>query len=108
MSVTQQPRAEVVLVDYLRTVATDLPPFLHNQEISRTDCPYRPDILFHLINPRDNDAWVLIVEGDEWQHRGANYKNDDARMLVITQALRVPVHFIRFNTGPYAMDPLAD
>ncbi len=98
MLVPPKERDELTVVDYLRNI-TDFPPFIHNKPLAKKDCPYRPDMLFYLVNLLTGLTWALIVEGDENQHRG--YKTDDARMLVIAQALGMPVHFIRFNMDEY-------
>ncbi len=98
-STTEPKRHELVLVDYLRNVTTDLPPFVHNKPLTKYDCTYCPDILYELTNSLDGTPWALITELDEDQHRGN--KTDDERMLVIARALGTPVHFIRFNMDAY-------
>ena len=63
----------------------------------RTHKPYRPDILFHRVFERNGMTWRVVVECDEFQHRGLAYKCDMQRMSDIAEELGEPVHFIRFN-----------
>ena len=50
-----------------------------------------PDIIF------DGVWFHLIVEIDEHQHRGADYKCDERRMYDIIAKLGMPCVFIRYN-----------
>ena len=67
--------------------------FFHNKSIGR-DCTNGhlfPDIRFDCL------YYNLIVEVDEFQHRGANYKCDERRMYDIIAKLGQPCVFIRYN-----------
>ena len=59
-----------------------------------TDCIQKhlfPDIKFDCIN------YQLIVEIDEFKHRGSAYRCDEQRMLDIIAKLGQPCIFIRYN-----------
>lgn len=67
--------------------------FIHNKSVG-TDCTERhlfPDIRF------DCNFYYLIIEIDEFKHRGANYKCDKQRMYDIIAKLGLPCIFIRYN-----------
>lgn len=67
--------------------------FIHNKSvgIECTGGHFYPDIRFDCL-------WFqLIVEVDEYKHRGADYKCDEKRMYDITANLGQPCIFIRYN-----------
>jgi hypothetical protein len=83
---------EMSVVKYLKD---NLPQhdFIHNKSVGR-DCTSGhlfPDIRF------DCSFYNLIVEIDEHEHRGANYKCDEQRMYDIIAKLGLPCIFIRYN-----------
>lgn len=45
----------------------------------------------------DCNHYYLIIEVDEYKHRGANYKCDKQRMYDIIAKLGLPCIFIRYN-----------
>ena len=56
----------------------------------------RPDRVF------ETDAFILVIECDEKQHKHINKECETARMINIGQALGgLPVYFIRFNPDSY-------
>ena len=64
----------------------------------RTHEPYRPDILFRRVPERNGMTWRVVVECDEFQHRGLAYECDMRRVSDIAEELGEPVRFIRLNT----------
>ena len=80
------------VVQYLITMLPDYY-FIHNKSIGRecTGGHLFPDIRFDCGN------YNLIVEVDEYKHRGANYKCDEQRMYDIISKLGQPCIFIRYN-----------
>ena len=67
--------------------------FIHNQSVGSdlTNKHLFPDIRFEC------DNYDLIVEIDEFKHRGASYACDEQRMYDIIGKLRKPCIFIRYN-----------
>tara|TARA_B100000131_G_scaffold318609_1_gene362824 strand:- start:925 stop:2556 length:1632 start_codon:yes stop_codon:yes gene_type:complete len=86
----------------VRKLGEDLPdiPFIHNKSVG-SECTLQdrentnghlyPDIRFDL------PTYQLIVEVDEYRHRGASYSCDERRMYEITKQLGLPCVFIRYN-----------
>ena len=67
--------------------------FIHNKSVGN-DCTnghLYPDIRFELL------GFDLIVEVDEYMHRGTSYICDERRMGEITKQLGLPCVFIRYN-----------
>jgi len=67
--------------------------FIHNKSVSKdcTDGHLFPDIRFDCI------YYQVIIEIDEFRHRGADYKCDERRMYDIIAKLGQPCIFIRYN-----------
>lgn len=83
---------EMAVVKFLKA---ELPNhnFIHNRSVG-VECTAGhlfPDILF------DCECYYLIVEVDEFKHRGADYSCDEARMYDIITKLGLPCVFIRYN-----------
>jgi hypothetical protein len=67
--------------------------FIHNKSIGN-DCTgghLFPDILF------DCDLYNIIIEIDEFKHRGSSYACDKQRMYDIVAKLGMPCIFVRYN-----------
>jgi hypothetical protein len=67
--------------------------FIHNKSVGK-DCTQGhlfPDILFNC------SYYYIIVEVDEFKHRGVDYKCDKQRMYDIISKLGLPCIFIRYN-----------
>jgi hypothetical protein len=87
-----QKTKEIKVVNFLRDQLPDNE-FIHNKSIGK-DCNeghLYPDIRF------DCSYYHIIVEVDEFQHRGANYECDQQRMYNIIAKLGLPCIFIRYN-----------
>jgi len=90
---------EMEIVKYLRNELPDNP-FYHNESVG-SDCTkddrentnghLYPDVRF------DCDTFQLIVEIDEFRHRGSDYKCDERRMYDIIAKLGMRCVFIRYN-----------
>ncbi len=83
---------ELKVVQYLKEYLFDID-FIHNNSVGK-DCTgghLFPDIRFDL------NEYQLIVEVDEFKHRGASYKCDKQRMYDIIAKLGMPCMFIRYN-----------
>ena len=90
---------EMEIVKYLRNELPDNP-FYHNESVG-SDCTkddrentnghLYPDVRF------DCDTFQLIVEIDEFRHRGSEYKCDERRMYDIIAKLGMRCVFIRYN-----------
>ena len=90
---------EMEIVKYLRNELPD-DPFYHNVTVG-SDCTkddrentnghLYPDVRF------DCDTFQLIVEIDEFRHRGSDYKCDERRMYDIIAKLGMRCVFIRYN-----------
>ena len=67
--------------------------FIHNRSVGRdcTNGQLFPDIRF------DCNNYNLIVEVDEYEHRGSDYECDKQRMYDIIAKLGIPCIFIRYN-----------
>ena len=87
-----QKTKEMEIVRFLKDKLPDNE-FIHNKSVGSdcTDGRLYPDILF------DCNWYFLIVEIDEFQHRGANYSCDEKRMHDIIAKLGLPCIFIRYN-----------
>lgn len=74
--------------------------FVHNKSVG-DDCTKndRENTNGHLYpDLRWDCGWFqLILEVDEFQHRGAEYKCDERRMIDIIAKLGMPCVFIRYN-----------
>lgn len=83
---------EIEVVKYLKHALPDNE-FIHNKSVGKdcTEGHLYPDIRFDCI------YYYLIVEVDEFQHRGSSYKCDEQRMYDIITKLGMPCIFIRFN-----------
>ena len=83
---------EMEIVNYLKQNLRDYQ-FIHNKSVGNlcTSKQIFPDIRFDL------DYYNVIVEIDEFQHRGADYKCDQQRMYDIIANIGVPCYFIRYN-----------
>lgn len=83
---------EMKVVQYLRD---NLPNenFIHNKSVGSTCTGGHlfPDILFEC------SCYNIIVEIDEFKHRGASYACDEQRMYDIIAKLGMPCIFIRYN-----------
>jgi hypothetical protein len=100
---------EYRVVRFLRNVLPDVD-FIHNKSVGK-DCTDRhmfPDIRYDCVIERDESIipYHLIVEVDEYQHRGASYKCDQQRMHDIVAKLGVPCIFIRYNPDSTLDDTL--
>jgi Probable Zinc-ribbon domain len=100
---------EYRVVKFLREVLPDVD-FIHNKSVGK-DCTDRhmfPDIRYDCVIERDESIipYHLIVEVDEYQHRGASYKCDQQRMHDIVAKLGVPCIFIRYNPDSTLDDTL--
>lgn len=83
---------EYAVVKYLKDNLPD-EEFIHNKSVG-SDCTGThlfPDILF------ERNAYNVIVEVDEFKHRGASYACDKQRMYDIIAKLGLPCIFIRYN-----------
>ena len=82
---------EMDVVNFLRENLDE--DFIHNKSVGSecTDCHLFPDIRFEC------GFHNVIVEVDEFQHRGADYECDKQRMYNIIAKLGVPCIFIRYN-----------
>ena len=80
------------IVQFLREELPDYD-FIHNKSVGKdyTDGHLFPDIRF------DCSHYHVIVEVDEFKHRGADYKCDQQRMYDIIAKLGQPCLFIRYN-----------
>ena len=87
----QKPK-EMAVVRFLKDNLPDNE-FVHNQSVSNacTGTHLFPDILF------DCGWYYLIIEVDEFQHRGGDYSCDKKRMHDIIAKLGLPCIFIRYN-----------
>lgn len=83
---------EMKVVNFLQKWLPDRE-FIHNRSVGRdfTDKDLFPDIRF------DCGHYSLIVEIDEFKHRGKSYKCDQQRMYDIIAKLKHPCIFIRYN-----------
>ena len=83
---------EMEIVEYLKKEIPEHD-FIHNKSVgnSCTNGHLFPDIRFDCL------FYYLIVEIDEFKHRGANYKCDEQRMYDIIAKLGMPCIFIRYN-----------
>lgn len=83
---------EYKAVNYLRENLPDKE-FIHNRSLGNecTNTRIYPDIRF------DCEHYNLIVEIDEFKHRGAEYACDKKRMYDIIAKLGTPCIFIRYN-----------
>jgi hypothetical protein len=91
---------EYKIVNFLKRELPDND-FIHNKSIG-TDCTNKkilPDIRF------DCGLYNLIVEIDEFKHRGAKYDCDKQRMYDIITKLGMPCIFIRYNPEKKTSDP---
>lgn len=73
----------------------------HDKMMDRGEClKYRPDFVFYCR------GYVIIVECDENQHSGSGYPEycEKIRMINITEALRVPTIFVRYNPDNYKVN----
>jgi Probable Zinc-ribbon domain len=91
---------EYQVVKFLKDALPDVD-FIHNKSVGR-DCTNGhlfPDIRYDCVIERDEliIPYHLIVEVDEYQHRGASYKCDQQRMHDIVAKLGAPCIFIRYN-----------
>jgi formate dehydrogenase assembly factor FdhD len=94
-----QKTKEYAIVKYLKENLPDYD-LIHNKSVG-SDCTkdekensnghLYPDIRF------DCDFYHLIVEVDEFKHRGASYKCEKQRMYNIIAKLGLPCIFIRYN-----------
>jgi len=87
-----QKTKELTVVRFLETNLPNID-FIHNKSVG-SECNDKhlfPDIRF------DCNYYYLIVEVDEYKHRGANYKCDIQRMYDIIAKLGLPCIFIRYN-----------
>lgn len=87
-----QKTKEMAVVKFLKN---NLPnnDFIHNRSVG-SECTgghLFPDIRF------DRGFYNLIIEIDEYKHRGADYVCDEKRMYDIITKLGVPCIFIRYN-----------
>lgn len=85
---------ELEIVYYLReNINIEEYNFYHNKSIgnSCTDKKIFPDIRFDCL------YYQIIIEIDEFKHRGANYNCDKQRMYDIIAKLGQPCVFIRYN-----------
>lgn len=83
---------EYAVVKYLKEQLPD-EEFIYNKSVGN-DCTgghLFPDILF------ERDYYNVIVEVDEYEHRGASYQCDEKRMYDIIAKLGLPTVFIRYN-----------
>ena len=83
---------EMEVVKFLKDNLQDYD-FIHNKSVG-ADCTgghLFPDIRFDCIH------YFIIVEVDEFKHRGASYKCDQQRMYDIISKLGLPCIFIRYN-----------
>lgn len=83
---------EMKIVNFLRENLPDQE-FIHNKSVG-TDCTGTnlfPDIRF------DMGHYNLIVEVDEFKHRGKSYECDEQRMYDIVAKLGTPCVFLRYN-----------
>lgn len=55
----------------------------------------RPDFFY------DRDAWCVVVEVDEHQHKGRPRECECTRVVNVTEALGRPTLWIRYNPDPY-------
>lgn len=93
-----QKTKEYKIVEFLRE-NIDIN-FIHNKSVGKectiddrenTNGHLYPDIRFDCL------TFNLIVEIDEFQHRGSNYNCDERRMYDIIAKLGMPCVFIRYN-----------
>lgn len=87
-----QKTKEYTIVKYLRDNLEE--DFIHDKGIGSANCTdkrYRPDIRFDCIN------YQLIIEVDEYKHRGSAYSCDQKRMIEILAELGQPCIFLRYN-----------
>jgi hypothetical protein len=82
-------------MDVVRFLRDNLPDndFIHNKSVG-SECTGKhlfPDILFECV------FYNLIVEVDEFKHRGNGYSCDESRMYDIIAKVGVPCIFIRYN-----------
>jgi Probable Zinc-ribbon domain len=102
---------EYQVVKFLKDALPDLP-FTHNKSVGKecTDGHLFPDIRYDCtLHNREDDTYTpyfLIVEVDEFQHRGASYKCDQQRMYDIVAKLGAPCIFIRYNPDTKEKDSL--
>lgn len=83
---------EMAVVKFLKDKLPD-EEFIHNKSVGSSCTGGRlfPDILFDCIR------YFLIIEVDEFKHRGADYECDEKRMYDIIAKLGLPCVFIRYN-----------
>lgn len=83
---------EMEVVKFLKEKLPDND-FIHNKSVG-SDCTgghLFPDVLFNC------NSYNLIIEIDEFKHRGADYACDEKRMYDIVAKLGMPCIFIRYN-----------
>jgi hypothetical protein len=83
---------ELAVIKFLRENLSEYE-FTHNKSVG-TECTggrLYPDVRF------DFNYYNLIVEIDEFEHRGTGYECDKARMYDIIAKLGMPCIFIRYN-----------
>lgn len=87
-----QKTKEMTIVKYLKDNLPD-EEFIHNKSVGKdcTEGHLFPDILFKC------SYYNIIVEIDEFKHRGASYACDKQRMYDIIAKLGNPCIFIRYN-----------
>ncbi len=83
---------ELGVVKFLKNKLPDQN-FIHNKSVGSecTGTHLFPDILFEC------GTYNLIIEIDEFKHRGASYKCDEKRMYDIIAKCGIPCIFIRYN-----------
>jgi hypothetical protein len=102
---------EYQVVKFLKDALPELP-FTHNKSVGKecTNGHLFPDIRYDCtLHNREDDTYTpyfLIVEVDEFQHRGASYKCDQQRMYDIVAKLGAPCIFIRYNPDTKEKDSL--
>lgn len=97
-----QKTKEYAVVKFLRETFPDHP-FTHNRSVGKecTDGHIFPDIRYDCVlqDPKTNEfiPYFLIVEVDEFEHRGASYECDQRRMHDMVAKLAAPCVLIRYN-----------
>lgn len=89
---THRKTKELEVVKFLKEFIPDHE-FIHNKSVGRdcTDGHLFPDIRLDCL------YYNLIVEVDEYKHRGSQYECDKQRMYDIIAKLGTPCIFIRYN-----------
>jgi len=77
---------------------TDLGTHIHDKSVGSGQYMPRPDFLFDALTHR------VVVEVDEYQHKGYALECERIRMIKIAEVLKMPCVFVRYNPDTFHID----